>query len=63
MRLIAKKYDGSKKRRVGRPKTDQNIEKLVVKMAKDNDGWGYTRIVGVLRHLGQVMLAIPSSGS
>ncbi len=51
-RLIAKKYDGSNKRKVGRPKTHQDIEKLVVRMAKDNDGWGYTRIVGALRHVG-----------
>ena len=31
--LIAKKYDGSKTRRPGRPKTAIEIEKLIVRMA------------------------------
>jgi len=53
--LIAKKYDGSKNRRVGRPQTEQQIQRLVVTMAMGNDGWGYTRIVGALRHLGHVI--------
>ena len=51
-RLIANKYDGSKNRPVGRPRTNQDIETLVVTMAQENDGWGYTRIVGALRHVG-----------
>jgi len=54
-RLIAKKYDGSKRRPVGRPKTGHDIEKLVVRMAKENDGWGYTRILGALKSLGHVI--------
>ena len=51
-RLIAKKYDGTKNRGVGRPKTCQTIESLVVTMALNNDGWGYTRIVGALWQVG-----------
>lgn len=51
-KLIANKYDGSKRRPVGRPRTDLALEELVVTMAAGNDGWGYTRIVGALRHLG-----------
>ena len=35
----------------GRPRTAQEIEDLVVKMAEDND-WGLTRIYGELRKLG-----------
>jgi hypothetical protein len=50
--LIARKYDGSKARRVGRPKTPVDIEQLVLRMARDNPRWGYTRIRGALRNLG-----------
>ncbi len=40
-RLIAKKYDGSHARRVGRPKTAIEIERLILRMARDNPRWGY----------------------
>ncbi len=50
--LIARKYDGSKTRRPGRPKTAIEIEKLIVRMARDNPRWGYTRIRGALYNLG-----------
>jgi hypothetical protein len=45
-RLIAKKYDGSKIRKPGRPKTAAEIEQLIIRMARDNPRWGYTRIRG-----------------
>ncbi len=51
-RLIAKKYDGSKTRKPGRPKTPVEIEVLIVRMARDNSRWGYTRIRGALYNLG-----------
>jgi hypothetical protein len=52
-RLIAGKYDGSKFRRYpGRPRIDSEIEQLVVRMAKENTGWGYDRIVGAMANLG-----------
>ncbi len=51
-RLIAKKYDGSKTRKPGRPKTAAEIEQLIIRMARDNPRWGYTRIRGALRNLG-----------
>ena len=51
-RLIAKKYDGSKTRKPGRPKTPVEIEELIVRMARDNPRWGYTRIRGALYNLG-----------
>ncbi len=50
--LIANKYDGSTKRRVGRPGTKPDIVSLVVRMAQENPTWGYTRIRGGLQHLG-----------
>ncbi len=51
-RLIAKKYDGSQARGAGRPKTAAEIEQLILRMARDNPRWGYTRIRGALRNLG-----------
>jgi hypothetical protein len=51
--LIVNKFDGSKSRRsVGRPKVDQETERLVVQMARENPSWGYDRIVGALANLG-----------
>jgi hypothetical protein len=43
-RLIAQKYDGSGKRGCGRPRKSEEIEDLVVRMAKENRSWGYRRI-------------------
>jgi hypothetical protein len=51
-RLIAKKYDGSKNRTIGRPKTAIEIEELILQMARQNRTWGYTRIRGALYNLG-----------
>jgi hypothetical protein len=51
--LVARKFDGSQARRkVGRPRTAQVVEDLVVKMARENSGWGYDRIIGALANLG-----------
>ena len=52
-RLIARKFDGSKSRSYpGRPRIDSVIEALIVRLAKENSGWGYDRIVGALANLG-----------
>jgi putative transposase len=52
-RLVAKKFDGSRQRKaLGRPKIDQELEALVVRMAQENRRWGYDRIAGALKHLG-----------
>ena len=52
-KLIANKFDGSKLRRsLGRPKVDQEAERLVLQMARENPSWGHDRIVGVLANLG-----------
>jgi putative transposase len=49
--LIAKKYDGSARRSPGRPPIMPEIRALIVRMATDNRGWGYTRIQGALANL------------
>jgi len=55
-RLIARKFDGSKSRRYpGRPRIDTEIERLVVRMAKENTDWGYDRIVGAMANLGYTL--------
>ena len=52
-RLIAQKFDGSKRRSYpGRPPIRPEIEALIIRMARENSGWGYDRIVGALANLG-----------
>ena len=55
-KLVARKFDGSKSRRYpGRPRIDDEIELLVVRMARENSGWGYDRIVGAMANLGYTL--------
>ena len=55
--LVAKKWDYSDRRgKVGRPRTEQKIADLIVRMAKENPFWGYPHIEGALQNLG-VMLS------
>ncbi len=52
-KLVAQKFDGSQQRKApGRPAIDQEVEALVVRMARENRSWGYDRIVGALANLG-----------
>ena len=52
-RLIARKFDGSKRRRdAGRPRIGAEVEALVIRFARENSGWGYDRIVGALANPG-----------
>jgi putative transposase len=52
-KLVARKFDGSKARRSpGRLRIKREVEQLIVRMAKENDDWGYERIVGALANLG-----------
>jgi putative transposase len=49
--LAARKYDSSKARNAGRPRKAADIRELVLELARDNPGWGYTRIRDALRGL------------
>jgi putative transposase len=52
-RLVARKFDGSRARRgPGRPRLGREIEQLIVRMASENQDWGYDRIAGALANLG-----------
>jgi transposase-like protein len=50
-KLIARKYDGTARRAPGRPRTESEIESLVIQMATENRDRGYTRIIGALSTL------------
>ncbi len=52
-KLIAKKYDGSQRRSPGRPRKAEEIVGLVVRIARENSGFGYTRLRDALRGLGR----------
>jgi hypothetical protein len=61
-KLIANKFDGSKAQRTqGRPRIDEEMESLVVGMAKENPSWGYDRIVGAVANLGHKLSVRPSA--
>jgi transposase len=52
--LIARKFDGSAKRRKprGRRRVSAEKERLVCRFALDNPTWGYTRIKGAMKNVG-----------
>ena len=51
--LIARKFDGSLYRRPpGRPPVSTEVEKLILRFARENRTWGYNRISGALKNLG-----------
>ena len=50
--MIAKKLDGSKNRSPGKKgSTSDEIEELVLQLARQNRSWGYRRIAGALSNL------------
>jgi putative transposase len=51
-RALVKRKWTCRRRRSGRPPLDEEICRLVVRMAKENPRWGYVRIQGELRKLG-----------
>ena len=50
-RLVAQKWNFAERRGVGRPGIMRHISELIVRMAQENRGWGYTRIQGALANL------------
>src|SRR5690606_33710912 len=50
-KLVARKYDSSQVRRPGRPRKANQIRELVLRLAAENPGWGYTKIRDALREL------------
>lgn len=48
---MAQKYDGSVVRKAGRPPTACEIKERILKLARENRSWGYTRIQGALANL------------
>jgi putative transposase len=58
-RLIAQKFDGSKRRTpLGRPPVAEEVEWLAVQMAEENWTWGYRSLQGALANLGHHIDAI-----
>ena len=52
--LVAAKWDYSDRRKKppGRPAVSEEVQRLVLRMAKENPTWGYDRIQGALANLG-----------
>ena len=54
--LVAAKWDYSRRRKkIGRPPASVEIVELVLRMARENPGWGYDRIQGALANLGHLI--------
>jgi putative transposase len=56
-RLIARRWDYTSRRRLGRPATAAGIRKLVIRIATDNPAWGHRRVQGELVRLGHRIAA------
>jgi hypothetical protein len=52
--LVRRKWAQPPQNKAGRPKIKQEIESLIVRLAKENLRWGYYRIEGELKKLGFV---------
>jgi transposase InsO family protein len=50
--LVRRKWTHNPDGRRGRPKVDSELERLVVRLARDNLDWGYGKIRGELKKLG-----------
>src|SRR5437867_5302078 len=50
-RFVAQKWNFAARRGPGRPDTMRHISELIVRLARENPRWGYTRIQGALANL------------
>src|SRR5215210_5198430 len=50
--LVRRKWTVRRQRAGGRPATPAEVEELILRLARDNAGWGYSRIHGELTKLG-----------
>ena len=48
---VARKSTFVERRKPGRPRTREDLVGLMIRMANENPGWGYTRIKGALANL------------
>lgn len=50
--LVRRKWTYARKNKGGRPRTDQELERLILRFARENPRWGYNKIEGELLKLG-----------
>ena len=50
--LVRRKWSYNRKNKGGRPRIDQELEELIVRLARENPRWGYGKIHGELIKLG-----------
>src|SRR5579863_9225132 len=50
--LVKRKWTFQRRRKVGRPRVDEELEALMVRLARENPGLGYEKLQGELEKLG-----------
>ena len=56
--IVRRRWARSERGKTGRPATRRNIRSLVLRLARENPGWGYRRIHGELAGLGVKIAAL-----